>query len=441
MRAEDRERLLELYANDPERADALVFGRRMRIGRRGFLNGAGLAAMSAAVGAAIPFAEHMPAGLVPAALAQVPPPQRNVLRMDGKAELTVLQDQPLNAEPLNYFLDEPATSTEFHYIANSGLPPEPPADPQAWKVRIDGEVNTPLDLTVGELTSRFPQSTGEFQIESGGNGRAFVSPATPGIQWGGCAVGCAEWSGVSLGVLLRVAGLKPSAVYTAHFGADRPISADRPVISRGIPLAKAMDQNTLVATAMNGEPIPLIHGGPVRLIVPGWPGSASHKWLTRIWIRDRVHDGHGMQSPFYHVTRTPMIPGGTTPDSNLKILESMPVRSIISNVPNGIELPSGIRAIGVRGHAWAGEGRVRTVAISINYGVTWTGVQQLLPQPNRHAWQNWQTGLTLPSEGYFEIWVRATEQEGAMQPHIAGDWNPGGYGANPIQRVSLIATA
>jgi DMSO/TMAO reductase YedYZ molybdopterin-dependent catalytic subunit len=358
--------------------------------------------------------------------------------MDGKAELTLLQDRPLNAETPNFLLDDPVTPTENHYVANSGLPPDPPADPQAWRFRIDGEVDTPLDLTVGEMLGKFPTFTGELQLESAGNGRAFVSPRTPGLQWAGGGVGCAEWTGVPLRYLLRAAGVKSTAVYTGHYGADRPVSADRPVLSRGIPIAKAMDDLTLVATAMNGEPIPLIHGGPVRLIVPGYPGSASHKWLTRLWVRDRVHDGAGMEA--YRVTKTPMIPGGTTPESNLTIMESMPVRSMITNVPNGIELPPDIRNLVLRGHAWAGAGRVRQVAVSINYGTTWIAARQLNPQPNRFAWQNWQTAIELPSAGYFEIWCRATEQDGAMQPHTAADWNPGGYGANPIQRVSLIAT-
>src|SRR5262249_23617247 len=149
MRPERHHRLLELYRDDPERADALVFGRRARkadgeVGRRGFLNGMGLVAMSAAVGAAVPLADRLPAGLVPAAFAQAPADQRRVLQMDGKAELTVLQDRPLNAETPNFLLDDPVTPTENHYIANSGLPPEAPEDPQAWKFRIDGEVNTPL---------------------------------------------------------------------------------------------------------------------------------------------------------------------------------------------------------------------------------------------------------------------------------------------------------
>jgi sulfite oxidase len=458
-----RERgITELYQDDPERADAVLFGRRTAkpegdVGRRGFLQGAGLATMAAAVGGAIPFAANMPAGLVPAAFAQTPaaPPAPaapaapaaaagpKLLKMDGKAELIVLQDRPLNAETPPHLLDDEVTPTANFFIRNNGLPPDAPSDPQAWKIKIDGEVNSALELSVGELATRFPQVTLRLQLECGGNGRSFFTPEARGNQWGNGAIGCAEWTGVRLADVLKAAGVKPSAVYTGHYGADVALSGapGTPTISRGVPIDKAMNENTLIATRMNGQPIPLMHGGPVRLVVPGYPGSTSHKWLTRIWVRDKIHDGPGMGGASYRVTKIPMVPGGTTPDSNLVIMESMPVRSIITNIPNGTELPPGIRNLVVRGHAWAGERMVRSVAVSINYGTAWTPVAQLNPPPNRFAWQNWQTTVTLPSEGYFEIWCRATDQDGNMQPHVAGNWNPQGYGANPIARVAVMAKA
>lgn len=428
------ERWQELYRDDPERADALVFGRRsMKLGRRGFLNGAGLAAMTAAVGAPIVFADRMPAGLVPAAFAQTPggtPP--GVLRMPGKEELILRRDRPLAAETPAILLDDPVTPTECLYISNNGEVPPTPATPEAWKLRIDGEVNTPLDLTVGELASRFGRHTLQLQLESGGNGRSFFAPLVPGVQWGHGAISSAEWTGVRLGDVLRAAGVKPSAVYTGHYGADGP------VLSRGIPIAKAMEDNTLLATHVNGEPIPLVHGGPLRLIASGYPGSCSHKWLTRIAVRDRVHDGAGMES--YRVTEIPIAPGSVTPASNLKILESMPIRSIITNVPNGVKLPDGVRNLVVRGHAWAGERLVRQVTVSVDFGVSWHRTD-IDPPPNRFAWQNWRTVAELPSAGYFEIWVRATDQDGHMQPHVVGDWNPGGFGGNTFHRVAVTVDA
>ncbi len=437
--------LFELYGDDPERADALVFGRQSRGGRRGFLKNAGLAAMGAAVGGTIPFARNLPGGLIPAALAQTQPGGADapkILSMEGKAGLIVLQDRPLNAETPAHLLDDDVTPNDKFFIRNNGNPPEPAADPKAWKITIDGEVNQPLQITLGELESRFKPATYQLQLECGGNGRSGFTPEARGNQWGNGAVGNAEWTGVPLRDVLQAAGLKPSAVYTAHYGADVHLSGDpgRPTISRGVRLDKAMDQHTLIASRMNGQPIPNVHGGPVRLVVPGWPGSTSHKWLTRIWIRDREHDGPGMTGTNYRVARTPMIPGGKTPDSNMVILEDMPVRSIITNPAHGAELPDGTRRIDLRGAAWAGEQSIRDVEVSIDFGVTWAKAQ-VRRGVNKYAWQRWTATVNLPSEGYYEVWSRATDSNGTTQPFLAGNWNPQGYGGNAYHRVAVLVKA
>ena len=439
-----RERgLFELYGDDPERADALVFGRRAGSGRRGFLKGAGLAAMGAAVGANIPFARNMPAGLIPSAMAQPPakdaPSAPRVLKMDGKAELVVLQDRPLNAETPEHLLDDDTTSTANFYIRNNGTPPQVSSDPDSWKLTVDGEVNNPLTLALGDIKKRFRPVTYRLQLECGGNGRSFFTPETRGNQWGNGAIGCAEWTGVPLRELLHAAGLKPNAVYTAHYGADTHLSGDpnRPTISRGVRIEKALEPHTLLVFQMNGQPIPAVHGGPLRLLVPGWAGSASHKWVTRIWIRNREHDGPGMTGFSYRVPKTPMIPGGKADEKDFAILESMPVRSIISNPANGTKLPAGTRRLELRGAAWAGERTIRHVDVSIDYGTTWQ--RATLSQPkNKYDWQRWTARVELPTHGYYEIWSRATDSEGKMQPHMAGNWNPQGYGANPISRVAVL---
>jgi DMSO/TMAO reductase YedYZ molybdopterin-dependent catalytic subunit len=435
--------LHELYRDDPERADALVFGRRTPIGRRGFVGGAGLAAMGAALGTAFPFAESMPGGLLPTALAQTAAPAApKKLQMPGKAELVVLQDRPLNAETPEHMLDDDVTPNDKFFIRNNGLVPEAPADPKAWKLTIDGEVNNRIETTLGELESRFPLVTHKLMLECGGNGRSGFNPEARGNQWGNGAAGCAEWTGVRLKDVLTAAGLKPSAVYTAHYGADPHLSGNpaQVTLSRGVRLAKAMDDHTLIALRMNGVPIPQIHGGPVRLVVPGWPGSASHKWLTRIWIRDREHDGPGMTGASYRVTKVPMVPGGKTDDKNMIILESMPVRSIITNIANGTELAAGTRRIDLRGAAWAGDKTVAAVDVSIDYGSTWQKANLAAPA-NKYAWHRWTASVGLPSEGYFEVWARATDADGKAQPHVVGNWNPQGYGGNALHRVAVLAKA
>jgi DMSO/TMAO reductase YedYZ molybdopterin-dependent catalytic subunit len=362
--------------------------------------------------------------------------------MDGKAKLVILGDKPLVAETPEHLLDEAVTPTEKIFIRNNGLLPEAPTDADAWTLTVDGEVDKALKLTLGDLKQLFRPVTLKLQMECGGNGRSAFSPEARGNQWGNGAISNAEWTGVRLKDVLQAAGLKPNAIYTAHYGADPHLSGDttKESISRGVPLAKAMEEHSLIAYAVNGDSLPNVHGFPLRLIIPGWPGSTSQKWLTRIWIRDKEHDGQGMKGASYRVPVVPMVPGGKAEDANMRILESMPVRSIITNLANGAELPAGTRQLELRGHAWAGEKTVRAVHVSIDYGSSWVDARVSSP-PNKYAWQNWEATMALPSHGYYEAWVRATDSDGKMQPHAAANWNPQGYGGNVLHRVAVLVKA
>jgi sulfite oxidase len=198
-----------------------------------------------------------------------------------------------------------------------------------------------------------------------------------------------------------------------------------------------MDESNLIVWAMNGKPLENIHGFPVRLIIPGWPGSVSHKWLTRIWIRDKMHDGQGMGGTSYRVAIKPMVPGGNADPANFRDLESMPVRSIITNPANGTKLAAGTKELKLRGASWAGDHTVKGVDVSIDFGASWQKANLAQPK-NRYDWQRWTATIKLPSDGYYEVWARATDSRGKSQPHIAGDWNPQGYGANPMHRVAVL---
>ncbi len=233
--------------------------------------------------------------------------------------------------------------------------------------------------------------------------------------------------------------MAPSAVFTAHFGADPHLSGatDRAAINRGMPIAKAMDEDTLLCFRMNGQAIPHIHGAPLRLITPGWPGSLSQKWLNRIWLRDKPHDGAGMGGTSYRLPRTPIVPGAENNGAGFMDMASMPVRSILSSHAHGARIAAGTRALDLRGAAWAGDETVRAVHVSLDFGATWQEMAVAAPA-NRHAWQRWSGRVALPSDGYFEIWYRATDSQGRMQPHAAANWNPQGYGANAISRAAIL---
>jgi DMSO/TMAO reductase YedYZ molybdopterin-dependent catalytic subunit len=255
----DRKRgIHELYAENPERADELVWGRKADpVTRRGFLKNSGLAAMSAAVGASIPFAHLMPAGLIPAAVADSEQP----FEIPGKEGLIVLNDRPINAETPAHLLDDEVTPARYLFVRNNGRPPARSAiDPDGWQLEIGGEsAARSATFTLAELKARFKHYTYQLQLECGGNGRSEFVPPASGNQWSVGAVGCPQWTGVRLRDVLEHVGMKDDAVYIAYYGADLHASGDpgKVPISRGAPVAKMLEDETLLAFAMNGEDIPL----------------------------------------------------------------------------------------------------------------------------------------------------------------------------------------
>ena len=262
-------------------------------------------------------------------------------------------------------------------------------------------------LSVAELKSRFTPQTMRMVMECGGNGRSFFQPPARGNQWTNGGAGCAEWTGVKLADVLKAAGLKESAKFTGHYGADPHLSGDtsKDAISRGMPIEKAIEPHTMIVWAMNGEPLPHIHGGPLRLIVPGWPGSLSSKWLTRVLVRKDPHDGQGMGGTSYRVPTVPIVPGSNVDGkTNFVDMTSMPTRSIITAPANGTRLPAGTRQMPIRGAAWAGDHEVQQVEVSFDAGQRWQAMQMAKPK-NRYDWVRWTGTIALPSDGYFELWV------------------------------------
>lgn len=427
--------LVELYDEDPDKADEMVFGRKSGTNRRGFLRGAGLATMGAALGATIPFHKNMPAGLIPSAFADT----LEDFVIEGKHPgLTVLNDRPVNAETPAHLLDDDVTPNDLHFIRNNGTLP-PKVDLAEWRLTIDGEVEEELELTYDELMNDFEHVTLRLQLECGGNGRSAFNPSPRGNQWTVGAIANSEWTGVRVADILRRAGLKQSAVHTGHYGYDQHLSGDPDLdpISRGAPITKMMDPHTIVALKMNGEDIPAANGYPARVVAPGWPGSVSQKWLTRIWVRDRQHDGAKMTGQSYRVPRYPVAPGAEVPEEDMIVLQNMPVKSLITFPQAGVEVAAG-RAFEVRGQAWAGDDTVTAMEVSLDFGATWQQAD-LSPPPNRYSWQRWRANITPPQAGYYEIWARATDDKGRSQPMVVPGWNPRGYGNNSCHRIHVMA--
>ena len=404
--------------------------------RRGFLQVATAATVGSVLGFSIPFRENLKDGFVPIALAQDKPGL-----LPGKEGLVSVGDKPINMETPPHLLDDEVTPASRMFVRNNGAIPENKniAD-TAWTLTIDGEVNSPSKFTIEDLKKNFENVKLRLQIECGGNGRAFFQPAASGNQWTFGAIACPEWTGVRLRDVLKKVGVKDSAVYTGHYGNDPDLSGDekKVTISRGVPIAKATEEHTLIVWAMNGESLPLANGYPLRLVVPGWVGSTSQKWLTRIWLRDKLHDGSKMGGQSYRIPKYPVAPGTEVPKDDFVIMEAMPVKSLVTMPETGAKVKAK-ESVEVRGHAWAGDLEVKDVHISTDFGANWLKADLSRPA-NKYAWQRWKARITLPTTGYYEVWARATDAKGNMQPQVVPGWNPGGYGNNMQHRIAVFAT-
>lgn len=420
--------LLELH-EDPERGARLVWSRRR------FLAGGVVAGMERALAAVIPYARFMPAGLVPVAFAEREPGTV----VTEKPGLRVLNDRPFNAETPAHLLDDDVTPAGRLFVRNNGMPPTA-SNPGDWRLSVTGEACLgPRSFSIAQLEREFTQHTYRLQLECGGNGRSEFRPRVAGNQWTTGAVGCPEWTGVRLKDLLERLGMRADATYVAYRGKDTHLSgaAAADVISRGVPLSKALEEESLLALRMNGEPIPLLHGAPLRLVCGGWPGSVSGKWVSEILVRDRVHDGAKMLGSSYRVPCRPVAPGEPVADQDMCIIESMPVKSLITHPRSGISAAAGL-PFEVRGHAWAGDRAVAAVEVSSDFGATWQPAA-LSPPANRLAWQRWRATVRLPLAGYYEIWARATDASGSSQPMVVPGWNPKGYLNNATHRIAVRA--
>jgi DMSO/TMAO reductase YedYZ molybdopterin-dependent catalytic subunit len=251
------------------------------------------------------------------------------------------------------------------------------------------------------------------------------------------AVSCASWTGVRLKDVLEDVGIKSNAVYIGYHAGDEHLSGDpnKETISRGIPIDKAMQEETLLAFEMNGKNIPLVHGYPLRLVVGGWPASTSGKWITGISVRDRVHDGAKMEGYSYRIPCEPVEPGAKVKEEDMCIIESMPVKSLITYPKSGAMIDKG-KSLSIRGHAWAGDLEVSKMEYSIDYGSTWQACELEAPA-NRLAWQHFKANVAFPKKGYYEVWARATDSKGRSQPMLLPGWNPKGYLNNASHRIAV----
>tara|TARA_R110002126_G_scaffold58049_4_gene153535 strand:+ start:6432 stop:7652 length:1221 start_codon:yes stop_codon:yes gene_type:complete len=401
--------------------------------RRNFVKKTGLGSLAGILGLDIVYGANIPENYTLLGLQDPDPFQM----FNKDKEMVVLNSKPWNMEAVAHLLDDRITPNKYMFIRNNGLVPEN-IDAKEWTITFDGEsVKEKKTFTLDELKTKFPHHTYQLTLECGGNGRSEFDPPAKGNQWTIGAVGCATWTGVRLKDVLKDVGIKDDAVYIGYHAADQHLSRDpnKEPISRGVPISKAMMDETLLAFKMNGEDIPLVHGYPLRLVCGGWPASTSGKWVNRISVRNIVHDGEKMTGTSYKVPCNPVAPGEEVKDEDMCIIESMPVKSLITYPKSGAMIPKGNK-LNIRGHAWAGELEISKVSYSIDFGATWS--ECLLEKPaNRLAWQHFKASIGFPKSGYYEVWARATDANGVSQPMLLPGWNPKGYLNNACHRIAV----
>jgi sulfite oxidase len=341
-------------------------------------------------------------------------------------DMIVHGTEPYNAEAPRSALAECAlTPVDAFYARNHG--PVPDIDPDAWRLELNGLVDRPRILSLERLRAGFAQREVVATVQCAGNRRTGLLAVRdiPGeIAWGSGAISTARWTGVSLADVLAEARPRADAAYVEFTAPDVSGEACPPQpYGSSIPLAKATAGEVLLAWAMNDRPLPPVHGGPVRVVVPGYVGARSVKWVDRVTVRECPSDNH-FQAVSYR-----LVPSGLQ-------LGPAAINADILVPGDGAALSAG--PVTVAGYAFGGDGRgVARVDVSLDEGRTWEQAD-LRPGDGPWAWRHWRAVLDLPP-GEVTITARAWDTAAASQPERPESvWNPGGYANNSWPRVRVV---
>jgi sulfite oxidase len=356
-------------------------------------------------------------------------------RYGKRGDLVVHEEEPFNAETgLAALAEGPLTATDAFYVR--GHATVPAIDPTAWRLHVHGVVERELHLSLETLREAFREREVTATLQCAGNRRVGLAAIRdiPGeAPWGPGATGTATWTGVALADVLALANPLGEAAHVGFDGADvclQPDPAER--FGGSIPLDKACRPEVLLAWAMNGEPLPIVHGAPLRVVVPGYIGARSVKWLEQIEVRSRPWPGY-----FQHVVYRLLPEDGTPGPGKGMPLGIVALNSDVLSPAEGETVAAG--AVEVRGYAFAGgERHVARVDVSLDGGASWSQAE-LLEDLGRWAWRQWRIIVDL-APGEHEILVRAWDSSAATQPEEeAGLWNPKGYVNNARPRVRVTA--
>jgi DMSO/TMAO reductase YedYZ molybdopterin-dependent catalytic subunit len=361
---------------------------------------------------------------------------RELVAFPQKRPLIVLTSRPPQLEtPFPVFAENVITPNDAFFVRYhwSGVPTD--IDPGAYRLRVSGNVNSPLELSLAELK----QLGGADMValdQCSGNSRGFFTPRVNGGQLGNGAMGNARWAGVPLKRVLERAGVKAGSAQVTFNGMDMPPVAGGPDFIKALDVDHAMDGEVMLAWQMNGADLPVLNGYPVRLVVPGYYGTYWVKHVNAIEVTDKPFDGFWMKSA-YRIPDDPCAcvapktaPAKTTPIKRLN------VRSFVTSPLQGERVKAG-RELLVRGIAFDGGFGIADVAISMDAGQTWQSTR-LGEDLGRYAFREWSTKIKAPGKGPFELKVRAVNRIGNSQP-MTPLWNPPGYMRNVVETTRLVA--
>jgi DMSO/TMAO reductase YedYZ molybdopterin-dependent catalytic subunit len=394
----------------------------------------------AGAGAAIAFGAALPRDLAaqdkpPAPVDPVGTVPNTAVLGEKAPAMQVHSDRPLTgsvpADQHNFAV----TPNDRMFIRNNHLTPD--IDAASHRLSVKGLVDKELTFSVEELRKSFRSAKTQAMLECAGSGRTSFVPRPSGTPWSATGgMGCPQWTGVRLREVLQAAGVRAGAVHVSGQGGDFGVVPTAAPVIRSIPMSKAMEEHTLIAYEMNDAPLPKVHGYPLRLVVPGWVGSASIKWLHTVTVLDAPFKGTFMDGS-YRLPRHSVKPGERMPKESVST-EAWPVKSMITfPAPNAVFRVGG--AVPVEGRAWVGEGAVDKVELSFDEGMTWQRAT-LQSTGDKYAWRAFSHRFVPKAPGYTTVLARATDSKGNMQP-ITSAWNPLGYFWNGIHRVGFVVEA
>ena len=358
--------------------------------------------------------------------------------IDKDPSFIVRSESPVcGGPPLARLVERPLTWREDFFVRNHGAIPDLSLD--GWRLSIEGLVETPLRLTLAELVARFPRRDAVATLQCAGNRRdelIGVRPIPGEVPWGAEAVSTARWGGVSLADVLGAVRIKDGASHVWFEGLDAVTRHDHTFgFGSSIDLARALAGDVLLADRMNGDALPAEHGFPLRVVVPGYIGARSVKWLGRIVVADRPTDNY-FQAHAYKVLPAESNPATVDWDA-YPAIEEAPLQAVVCVPASGAHVPAG--QIIVQGYATApGHRRVGVVEVSADRGATWV-VADLLDRPAPGVWSRWQAVVTIAA-GEGELIARARDSEGGTGAvHVHERWNPKGYMNDAWHRIGVRA--